>query len=179
MALKPQDVVVLLKIISIGQRKEAYPQSRIAYELCMSVSEINSAFKRLIHSNLLTPYIDNRKPQPIIDACIEFLVYGIRYVYPPTRGEMTRGVPTAYAAPVFEGLIGQDAEPIPVWPYAEGEVRGMAYSPLYSSVPESVSKHPCSLFYDLLCLVDAIRNGRAREKKIAIKLLKEKLKCKK
>ena len=50
--------------------------------------------------------------------------------------------------------------------------RGLA---LYSSVPESVTKHPDPLFYDLLTLIDAIRSGRVRERNIAIKLLREKI----
>jgi len=51
----------------------------------------------------------------------------------------------------------------------------MALEPLYRSVPQSITKHPDPLFYDMLVLIDAIRIGRARERNIAIKLLKEKI----
>lgn len=71
-------------------------------------------------------------------------------------------------------LIGSD--PIPVWPYGEGDKRGLAVEPLYRSVPQSITQFPDQLFYELLVLVDAIRFGRARERNIAIKLLKEKIK---
>lgn len=40
-------------------------------------------------------------------------------------------------------------------------------------MPESVTKHPDPLFYDLLTLIDAIRSGRAREKQIAIQKISE------
>ncbi|MDF1929972.1 hypothetical protein PGH45_07720 [Legionella pneumophila] len=45
--------------------------------------------------------------------------------------------------------------------------------PLYLSVPEALAKHPDQTFYELLVLIDAIRSGRARERKIAIELLRE------
>ena len=70
-------------------------------------------------------------------------------------------------------------DPMPVWPYGEGDVRGVALKPLYSSVPESVIKHPDPLFYDLLTLIDAIRSGRAREKQIAIQEISNIMKSKK
>lgn len=93
-------------------------------------------------------------------------------------GEITRGISTSYAASSFEGEISLGSDPIPVWPYGEGEERGVALKPLYSSVPESISKHPDPLFYNILTLLDAIRSGRAREKQIAIRKVSEILKLK-
>ena len=69
--------------------------------------------------------------------------------------------------------------PAPVWPYAEGEVRGVTLKPLYSCVPEAIVQHPDPLFYDMLTLLDAIRSGRARKKQIAIQKISEILKAKK
>ena len=88
-------------------------------------------------------------------------------------GEMARGIRTSYAAPSFKGEISLGRDAIPVWAYGAGEERGTALKPLYSSVPESINKHPDPLFYDLLTLLDAIRSGRAREKQIGIKRLSE------
>ena len=44
-----------------------------------------------------------------------------------------------------------DGEPPPVWPDPEGEVRGMAFSPLYKSVPKAAQRGP--KLYELLVLV--------------------------
>lgn len=88
----------------------------------------------------------------------------------------TRGIATSHAAPVFAKYILIGDDPIPVWPYAEGDKRGLALEPLYSSVPHSLAQHPDKLFYELLVLMDAIRSGRARERDIAIKLLRERMK---
>ncbi len=57
---------------------------------------------------------------PVTGACEEFLVSGVRYVFPVQLGEYTRGIATSYAAPVFENQISVGNDPIPVWPYAEG-----------------------------------------------------------
>ncbi len=52
-------------------------------------------------------------------------------------------------------------------------MRGYEYSPLYRSVPKAVSRD--NALYELLALVDAIRDGRARERELAVKLLTERL----
>lgn len=173
--LKPQDIIVLAKILA-DQGDNNWSQNSIAYKLCLSPSQINSAFKRLVLARLMTPYHPPQKPQPIIQACEEFFIHGLKYIFPAQVGEITRGVPTSYAAPSLNSQIVTGNDPIPVWPYGEGTARGAALKPLYPSVPESVMKHPDPLFYDLLTLIDAIRSGRAREKQIAAQKISELLK---
>lgn len=172
MIFKPQDIVVLAKLITL-RGKEGWSQNSIATELCLSPSQVNSAFKRLIIMKLITPYQPPEKPMPILQACEEFFVHGLKYVCPAKLGEITRGVPTSYAAPGFKNLIALGADPIPVWPHGEGSEKGVALKPLYSSVPESVLKYFDAEFYDLLTLLDVLRSGRAREKQIAEKILSE------
>jgi len=85
-------------------------------------------------------------------------------------GEVTRGMPTAWAAPVLaEKFLESDRLP-PVWPDPEGSVQGVAVRPLYRSVVKAAQKNP--ELYDLLALVDALRVGRARERKTAADELK-------
>jgi hypothetical protein len=178
MTIKPQDIVVLVKILA-DQRNTCWSQNSLARELYLSPSQINAAFKRLVAASLMTPYHPPNKPQPIIQACEEFFIHGLKYIFPAKLGEIARGVPTSYAAPILNKDIVAGNDPVPVWPYAEGEVRGVALKPLYSSVPEAIIKQPDPLFYDMLALLDAIRSGRAREKKIAIQELSKILKLKK
>ncbi len=54
---------------------------------------------------------------------------------------------------------------IPVWEDSEGEAVGYAIAPLHSSAPK-VCKHDFA-FYEILSLVDAIREGRTRERNLA------------
>jgi hypothetical protein len=53
----------------------------------------------------------------------------------------------------------------PVWPHPEGATRGVALEPLYPSAPVAALRDPA--LYELLALIDAIREGRARERKLA------------
>jgi len=98
-------------------------------------------------------------------ALEEFLVHGLKYVFPAERGEMTRGVPTSYGASPLRGMIVSTDEPIPVWPYAEGTQRGISFAPIYKTAPGAALRD--ERFYELLALADALRDGRARERKLA------------
>jgi len=169
MVLKPQDVVVLLKLVSIGPAN--WTHNSLAVQLSMSASEVHAAVKRAQAANLM--WIDSGRARPNISNLQEFLVHGLKYVFVPERGELARGIPTGFAAPPLSGALSAGDEPPPVWPDPEGRVRGMAFSPLYKSVPKAVGDDP--LLYELLVLVDAIRGGRARERNIAIKELKKRL----
>ncbi len=91
----------------------------------------------------------------------------------PDRGALTRGIPTGYAAPPLISLIVPANEPPPVWPSPEGTVRGYEFSPLYKSVTKAMVKD--AILFELLALVDAIRDGRARERDLAIKELAKRL----
>ncbi len=165
MSIKPQDIVVLCKLLAKGGSKD-WSQNSIAVDLFLSPSQINSAFRRLVLAGLITPYHVKSKPEPILQACEEFFICGLKYIFPATLGEVARGIPTSYATHLKKEIhIGND--PVPVWPYAEGKKRGVALKPLYHTVPKSVDWHPDPLFYELLGLLDAIRSGRAREKKMA------------
>lgn len=171
MVIKPQDIVVLSKLIASERQQREWTQNSMANELCLSPSQINSALKRLVSAGLVTPYHPPKKPQVIYLACEEFFIYGLKYVFPAKPGKIARGIATSYAAPSFNNEVSLGSEAIPVWPFGEGEVRGASIEPLYSSVPKSISKYPDPLFYDILSLLDAIRSGRARDRQIAIKKL--------
>ena len=67
-------------------------------------------------------------------------------------------------------------DPIPVWPDAVGDKKGVALEPLHPSVPKSLRENPDPVFYDILVLIDAIRTGRPRERNLAGIYLKEKIK---
>lgn len=183
--LKPQDIVILLKILSIMQipkrlSKALLSQNQLAVHLCMSVSEVNAAFKRLTISGLLGPVYGEKSDSriqllPIKASCEECLVSAVKYFCPAEVGSYTTGIPTSYAAPVFARQIVIGNEPIPVWPHGGGSQRGLALTPLYSSVPHSIIQYPDPIFYDMLALIDAIRCGKAREREIAIKILRSTL----
>lgn len=167
MVLKPQDIVILLKLVTAGSRPWSY--SSLANDLGMSPSEVHSGLGRASAARLF----DAQRKLPVLRALLEFLIHGVKYVFPPDRGPLTRGLPTSYAAPPLSSQIIQSDEPPPVWPAAEGKVRGYEFSPLYRSVPKAVANDDA--LYELLALVDAIRDGRARERELAVKELTARL----
>ena len=160
---RPQDVVVLLRL---SLQQGAVPTyAALAQELKLTASEIHAAVERALSAQLLRK--DGvGKPVVLLEPLRLFVQHGVRYCFPATRGEMTRGVPTSYAAPPMQALIVQPKEAPPVWPHKAGTVRGGALYPLYPTVPEAALRNPA--LYELLVLVDAIRGGSQRERALAI-----------
>ena len=167
--LKPQDIVVVMKILAKGQQEWA--QGSLAVELGMSASEVNAGIKRTCHSGLLRK--KDGKVIPVKKSIEEFLIHGLKYVFPTERGEPTRGIPTSYASPFFKDALAQDSELPPVWPDPDGQVKGYALKPLYKCVPYAVKQD--QVLYQYLTIIDALRSGRAREMSIAKKLLQQAL----
>lgn len=177
--MKPQDIVVLAKLLSYQKRKKNWTQASLAEELCLSASQVNYAIKRLLVSRLLTRALfdDEWKIVPIIQFCEEFLIHGFKFVFPPKFGSHLVGLPTAYAAPPLNKIIVAGNDPIPVWPaMGEGVRKGIELKPLYHCVPKSIIKFPDPFFYELLALLDALRSGRARERNIGAEKILQMLK---
>jgi hypothetical protein len=164
MALKPLDVYVILKILSL--KSERWNYEKLAKSLLMSSSEAHAAVKRGLHSGLIREALGEETNQrPVAGALVEFLVHGIRYAFPPDRGPMVRGVPTGFAAPGLENLVTSTDEPFYVWPSPHGEMRGQSFSPLFRRAPEAVREAP--RFHQYLGLTDILRQPSPRQREIA------------
>ena len=163
--MRPQDVVILLKIASKGQQE--WLMKDLAYELEISASEISESINRSVIAGLLSS--DKKELKKL--ALLDFLKSGLRYVYPQQPGAMVRGIGTAHSAPPLNKEIVSEEHY--VWPYAKGKIRGQAIEPLYPKMPEACLKD--SEFYELMALVDAIRVGKVREQKMAAEMLKERI----
>ena len=166
-ALKPQDLMVLLKLLALGDKQATYCE--MAKALGMSASEVHACIGQAISARL----VNGRNEQPVVvrAALKEFVLHGAKYAFPATLGSASRGVPTGYAAPPLVTRISQPNEPPPVWPDAHGEQRGIAFYPLYPTAPHAARND--RILYELLALVDAIRGGAARERQLAGQLLSE------
>ena len=156
--LKAQDVVVALKLVDASPDEKAFP--KLALALGISASEVHGAVKRAIACGL----VDGETRCVRKEALSEFLVHGLRYVFPARWSGVTRGLPTSYAAPPLKSQLAEGELP-PVWPHPEGTARGEGLAPLYKSAPGAALRDPH--LYEWLALVDAVRGGRARERKLA------------
>ncbi len=169
MTLKPQDLFVALKLVAIQGASWSF--ASLAGDLGLSPSQVHASVQRLLAARLAIK--DGGAVVPNLRNLDEFLVHGVKYVFVPDRGELTRGLATAPTAPLMGGrFIDRDEFPW-IWPDSQGESRGLSFSPLHKSAPFAARKDPT--LYELLVLVDAIRGGREKERKMAIELLRERL----
>ena len=106
-----------------------------------------------------------RSGRPNTSAAEEFLVHGAKYMFPAVRGGITRGMLTSYAAVPLNRHISPGPDLPPVWPFAMGKHRGVSLQPLHVTVPLAAQADP--RLYELLALLDALRDGRARERSLA------------
>lgn len=165
--IKPQDILILLKLCLMGD--QSWRHMDLAIELGLSQTEVSFALERCRHSG----FLDSSKKRVLKTALMEFLTYGLKYVYPVQAGAVSLGVPTAHSAAPLSARIRSDADDQYVWPYAGGQIRGQGIAPLYESVPFAALNDP--KLHELLALVDALRVGRARERGIAIEELEKRI----
>jgi hypothetical protein len=165
-SLKPQDLLVLLKLAVHTDAAWSYP--KLAVELAMSPSEVHASVRRASRAGLFqeTSRSVNRR------ALLELLVHGVKYVFPAEKGGMTRGLPTAHSAPPLREHFAS-SEVATVWADPQGTVRGEALEPLYRSVPQAARAD--AKLYECLALVDTIRAGHARERELAVSELRKRL----
>ena len=162
--LKPQDVLVLLRIV--GEPTD-WSFQQLSQELGMSASEVHQALRRAGESALY----DTKKRKVRKHALLEFAVHGLRYAFPAKRLPRCQGLPTAYSAEPLRDHMVAGPDDCVVWPYPGGEHYGDALEPLYRSAPMAASRNP--KLYRRLALVDALRVGRAREREMAARALDE------
>ena len=170
-----------LKLLADTPRVWTY--ASLGEELSMSASQVfrsvaRAEGARLLGSPISSPFLPAPGPTnraialpflPNKTNLKEFLVHGAKYAFPPQRGAMVRGIPTAHAAPPLNQHFADSFEPPPVWPDPQGTARGIEFSPLYRNVPAAARRD--EKLYELLALVDAIRDGRVREREIAAREL--------
>lgn len=159
--LKPQDVVVALKLVASANA--SWTQPEIAKSLHMSASEVNHGLKRLAACHLFNP----RERRVIRASLLEFLVSGLRYVFPAQLGLFGEGMPTSIGASVLKGKVRLGEDDSLVWLTSErrNPVRGRVIAPLYKNVPLAAAEDPA--LHDYLALADGLRVGRARERALA------------
>ena len=163
--MRPHDIVILLKIAAKGSQK--WFMKDLSYELNISASEVSESINRSVIAGLIAP----NKKRLMKLALLDFLIHGLKYVYPQQPGALKRGIVTAHSAqPLHNLIVSRD---IYIWPFSKGNVRGQAIEPLHPNVPEACLKAP--IFYELMALCDALRVGKTREINIAVEELKNRI----
>jgi len=169
MNIKPQDVLVVLKVLASG-----WPGSfaLLGQQLAISASEAHAAFQRARRAGLINPISE----QVNKTAVAEFMIHGLKYVLAVRPGGRTRGICTGFAAaPLAKSFhVSPDDPELPVWSDPDGQSVGLEIRPICRSVPLAAKRD--AQLYEWLVLADALRGvGRARERELAEKIVRERL----
>lgn len=117
--------------------KEKIEFKSIAHELYISQSEVTKSIKRLEATKLLVRYsVDSIELHK--HELMEFFVHSVKYHFPAEINIATRGIPAAYSTPHFKKLIL--SEDFYVWPYINGDTKGLALTPMYKTLPYALEK---------------------------------------
>lgn len=163
LTLRPSDVAVALQLA----RTPGAHYKDLAQRLHLGVAEVHRGVRRLERARLAQAGERRVNRQ----ALLEFLVHGVRYVFPAVLGPEVQGVPTAALGPALaEKLPGG---PTAVWPRAEGKTKGAGVVPLYGAAPDAALGD--AQLHRALALVDVLRLGELRERRLAQGLLDEAL----
>lgn len=178
--MKSQDILILLKLVSLEQPEnnrsvssEDYSARGLETALGVSKSEVSASINRSLEVGLAVKDRQYGRLRAKRKAVLEFVIHGLKYVFPAKPAELVRGVPTGFDAPVLIGELMSAGEFKYVWPYPKGDVMGQSIKPLFKSVPMAAQQD--EQLYRLLALVDAIRLGNPREANLAAKLFEEEL----
>jgi hypothetical protein len=161
--MRPQDVVILLKILTIEHPGWQYRD--LSASLYISISEIAESLNR----SQLAGLVDVNKKNIFRQSLMEFIQYGLHYVFPQVPGTMVTGIGTAHSHPFYKKKFISEINY--VWPDQDGDMRGLAIQPLYKSVVKAAKED--ETLYKLLASIDIIRVGKTRETKLALEELKK------
>lgn len=161
--LRSQDVLVALRLSLREERRPTFQD--LSIELGISSSQVHTSVRRAVQCRL----VNEETRVAISPNLLEFLVHGLKYVFPPVFTSIVSGVPTSIAAAPLRAHFSLGDEALPVWPHPHGSLRGEGLEPIHPAVPEAAQKNPA--LHELLALTDAVRAGRARERAMAIKEL--------
>jgi hypothetical protein len=165
-SLKPQDVALLVKLLSLKEAQ--WRQTDIAAALGLSQGEIAKALSRLAKAKLIQDKRVNRT------AALEFILHAIKYVFPAEIGPLVAGVPTGISSPMHQKMVVQHDEDPYVWPSVNGSMRGQMIKPFYPYLADAALKD--LKFYGIMSAIEILRVGRARERRLAEQYLERKIK---
>lgn len=163
--MRPQDVVILLKLIIDGGRDVRIKD--LSSKLFISASEVCESLNRSTIAGLLDPATREVDKE----AFLKFLEFGLSYVFPAQLGPVRQGLYTAHSESSL--YLSFSSEDKLVWADEQGKERGQSIIPLYPTIVKAVKKD--RILYKMLALCDIIRIGDRADKNKAVWYLRESL----
>ena len=164
--LRPFDIAVALRLLLVPEER----YEPLAEALVTSTSAVHRSVARLQLSGLCRAG-SRTIARPTFR---EFLLHGARFAFPAVHGPERTGVATAWTHPDVQALFtdGESRRNL-VWASDRSTVRGESLVPLFTNVPAVAQRDP--RLHELLALVDVLRAGNARERRVAADVLSERL----
>ena len=161
--MRPQDIVILLKMLTIEISSWQYRD--LASSLSISISEVSESLNRSHSAGL----VDESRRKVYRLNLMEFIEHGLHYVFPQQPGRMVTGIPTAHSHPFYQNRFVSEIQY--AWEDENGTIRGLSIEPLYKTVVQAARQD--ELLYKILASIDIIRVGRTRELKVALAEMKK------
>ncbi len=159
--LQPRDIVIALQLAHAG---DAWTVRSLGDPIGVAPGSIHRGLERLASVGVYEP-----RGRSLNAAVLDELIrHGLRFVLGGGLGAETRGVPTAWGVAPLRERVSVSA-PAPVWPSPRGTERGPALTPIVDNAVALLDSAP-KVATDL-ALVDAIRIGAARDRRLAMDLL--------
>lgn len=162
--IKPQDVVILGKLIS----EKVWPsQKEIGDSLKLSQAEISHALKTLDQIGLIN--LTTKKINKL--AVTEFITHALKFLYPIEKKGTGRGILIGPSSSTFKGKVQSD-EYNYIWPDPNGDSKGIVVTPLLPELSNSVKEN--DILYTFLNVVEIFRGlGGVRHIQEAQKILQD------
>jgi hypothetical protein len=156
--MKPQDIIILATMCEPHQ--DPWTQKELSAKLKISQAEISYGLNRMEKSKLY----DKKNQTVFIHGFLEFLRYGLPYVFPAERDQDKIGIP-------LMELDGMHSTKKMVWAYENGTIVGSSVTPLfYEKIPEAIVND--NYLRQVVSCIEWLRIGSVREKDIAFTSLK-------
>lgn len=177
--LRGQDIVLL--VLLRLRPAQSWTYQSISREIGLSTSQCLMAHRRLQAAGLLD-YVRGNPWQVREASCIELILHGVKYFFPPEIGAQARGIPTAGSAPFIEEHFALNEGQVTswVWPDPEGGSVGRSLKPIHPcQLRFAPEKNDSSSFhsgiYEAMACIDLLRVGWGRERAWAVDELKKRL----
>ena len=102
--MRPQDIIILIKILTF--QDDSWTLVDISQALDISTAEVSGALERSRIAGLLNQ--SKRKVNKL--ALREFLISGLKYVFPAQIGPAVRGIATSHSASPIKEHISEGKE---------------------------------------------------------------------
>lgn len=168
--LKGQDIALIIKLLLNQRSNRSIEHTTLAFELFISQSEVSKGMLRLEKAKLLSRYSDKSLEIHKHGLC-EMLIHGLKYFMVADLNLPERGIVTAHSFPSVKQLMVSEDEY--VWPFIDGDKKGIALSPLYKTLPNALYRTPDEAFHEVMSALDLMRLGGSREVQVAKEILEK------